>query len=492
MDQNQNYMKQQPEENQAAEEKQQQAAANAQRSYTQPYYSQPYYYVQQPPQWQGYGYPQYMAQGYPVQSYPVQNAAYSNGQGAGFSSPETQPHKKRRGWTVVAIIAGVLASMMIGCLLSMSFLIPTLRERLEEGSPYTWEEWGTEQDEPIIKKDDYAPNPEITSIGGEAPVIANEANPVPEIAEQISESVVGVNAYVEEDGEFMLYSRGTGFVIHESGYILTNYHVVVEGSNYTISVEGNEQELEAKYVGGDATMDLAVLKVDHISMKAVALGSSAETKVGEMAIAMGNPAGADANLTGSVTVGYVSYVGRKLSYNGTLQEFLQIDAAVNPGNSGGPLVNSKGEVIGIVTLKSLISSYDEYGNPINSEGLGFAIPVDAAKEIALRIINGGSIQRPGIGILYVELSAEEAAQQQLPQGKMIQEFMSGSPAEKAGLELGDVIIKCNGVSLIEQDILVETIQAAEPGETIELTVWREGKELDFSVVVGDMNHMVVY
>ena len=174
------------------------------------------------------------------------------------------------------------------------------------------------------------------------------------------------------------------------------------------------------------------------------------------------------------------------------QEFLQIDAAVNPGNSGGPLVNSKGEVIGIVTLKSLISSYDEYGNPINSEGLGFAIPIDAAKEIALRIINGGSIQRPGIGILYVELSAEEAARQQLPQGKMIQEFMSGSPAEKAGLELGDVIIKCNGVSLIEQDILVETIQAAEPGETIELTVWREGKELDFSVVVGDMNHMVVY
>ena len=211
-----------------------------------------------------------------------------------------------------------------------------------------------------------------------------------------------------------------------------------------------------------------------------------------MAIAVGNPAGADANLTGSVTVGYVSYVGRKLSYNGTLQEFLQIDAAVNPGNSGGPLLNNRGEVIGIVTLKSLISSYDEYGNPISSEGLGFAIPIDMAKEIALKIINGGSIHRPGIGILYLDLSAEEAEQQQLPQGKLIQEFMIGSPAEKAGLELGDVIIRCNGISLSEQDILVETIQAQKPGDTIELTVWREGKELDFSVVVGDMNHMVTY
>ena len=480
MDQNQNHMEQQPESKQSAGEKQPQTTmGNAQASYNQYYYTQPYYYGQQPPQWQGYGYSQYVTQGP-----SVQGGTY------GYSSPGAVPHKKRRGWTIVAIIAGILASMMIGCLLSMSLLIPTLKERLEEGSPYNWEEWGMEQDEPVIKEDDYAPDTGITSIGGEMPIITDTANPVPEIAEQLSESVVGINAYIEEAGEQVLHSRGTGFVIHENGYILTNYHVVVEGSSYTISVDGSEQEVEAKYVGGDATMDLAVLKVENTSLKAVALGSSAATKVGEMAIAVGNPAGADANLTGSVTVGYVSYVGRKLSYNGTLQEFLQIDAAVNPGNSGGPLLNNRGEVIGIVTLKSLISSYDEYGNPISSEGLGFAIPIDMAKEIALKIINGGSIHRPGIGILYLDLSAEEAEQQQLPQGKLIQEFMIGSPAEKAGLELGDVIIRCNGISLSEQDILVETIQAQKPGDTIELTVWREGKELDFSVVVGDMNHMV--
>lgn len=227
-----------------------------------------------------------------------------------------------------------------------------------------------EQDEPVIKEDDYAPDTGITSIGGEMPIITDTANPVPEIAEQLSESVVGINAYIEEAGEQVLHSRGTGFVIHENGYILTNYHVVVEGSSYTISVDGSEQEVEAKYVGGDATMDLAVLKVENTSLKAVALGSSAATKVGEMAIAVGNPAGADANLTGSVTVGYVSYVGRKLSYNGTLQEFLQIDAAVNPGNSGGPLLNNRGEVIGIVTLKSLFLLMMSMGIPLVRKAFG--------------------------------------------------------------------------------------------------------------------------
>ena len=113
-------------------------------------------------------------------------------------------------------------------------------------------------------------------------------------------------------------------------------------------------------------------------------------------------------------------------------------------------------------------------------------------ETTLSIIQSGSVKRPGIGILYVELSAEDAAEQKVPQGKQVQSFMPDSPAEAAGLEKGDVIVRCNGVTLSEQDILVDTIRAAAPGDTIELSVWREGKMLDFTVVVGDMNHMVVY
>ncbi len=475
---------QQPNRNIQGSEYQSYENGYGQAPYIPPY--APSYYYQQQMQWQnGYAnpYQQYSS----PQMYTTQNTqAYYH-----YNTQET-PKKKGRTLTVLAIIAGSLACLIVVSLFFIGVLIPMLKEKLESDYPYAWQDWNEELAEPIIKEDDYPPDSSITSIGGSAPVIENTINPVPEIAEQLSQSIVGIDAYMLEDGEPSLYSRGTGFVIHENGYILTNYHVVVEGDTYTVSVEGDDTLYEAKYVGGDATTDLAVLKVDGLNLKPVALGSSENTKVGEMAIAVGNPAGANANLTGSVTVGYISYVGRKLSYNGSQQEFLQIDAAINPGNSGGPLLNSKGEAIGVITLKSLISSYDEYGYPINSEGLGFAIPIDTAKEIALEIIRNGSLKRPGIGILYLELTAEEAAEQNVVQGKQIQDFMANSPAEAAGLELGDIIIKCNDVLLSEQDILVQTIQSLQLGDTIKLTVWREGQELDFIVTIADMNHMVVY
>ena len=509
---------QQPSVPQNADEQAGSAPRPAEQSAAQPVYAQPQEAVR--PGYSGYAAPQ----GYPQQVYAQPAAGgeaqtgtpygYAAQQGAyvqqnayvqqawqgqypagtpGYPGAQPQtpaPPKRRRSWTVVGLIAGALACMFVGFLLSLNLLIPMLANRIDNSS-YPWQADETEQNTPVIKKDEYAPDPSITEIGGTAPVIQNTANPVPEIAAYWAESMVGINGYTTEDGVETLYARGSGFVIREDGYILTNFHVIAESASYTVDIEG-KGECPAQFVGGDATMDIAVLKVDCSGLKPVAIGSSADTKVGELAIAMGNPAGADTDLSGSVTVGYVSYVGRKMTYNNTQQEFLQIDTAVNPGNSGGALLNSRGEVIGIVTLKSLVSSYDENGYAINSEGLGFAIPIDAAVETALSIIQSGSVKRPGIGILYVELSAEDAAEQKVPQGKQVQSFMPDSPAEAAGLEKDDVIVRCNGVTLSEQDILVDTIRAAAPGDTIALSVWREGKMLDFTVVVGDMNHMVVY
>ena len=411
---------------------------------------------------------------------------------AEMQAPPVQS-KKKRGWKVVAIIAVMLACMTVGCIFGVGVIAP-----LVYGGGYDndlsdiWEDWEEEVQAPVIKEDDYPADPSISQIGGETPVISNTVNPVPEIAAQLRESVVGINAYETVEEEQQLISRGTGFVIHADGYILTNFHVIASGSTYTVSFDGQEEEYAARFVGGDATMDLAVLKIERTGLKPAALGNSAETQVGELAVAMGNPAGADANLTGSVTVGYVSYVNRQLSYNNSTQSFLQIDTAVNPGNSGGPLLNAQGEVIGVVTLKSVISSYDEYGQAINSEGLGFAIPMDTAGQVALSIIQNGSVKRPGIGILFYFLDVDKAAEKQLPQGALIDEFMAGSTAREAGLEIGDVIVRCNGIQVTTQQILVDAIARSTPGDLLTLTVWRNGEVKEFNVVVGDMNRMVTY
>ncbi len=408
--------------------------------------------------------------------------------------PQAAPEgKKKKTGTVLGIVAGMVLCAFLGAFLSVSLIYPLLQQY--DGFEEYWPEEsqpGGQTDETggsTAKEDQYTPEEEVTEIGGEAPVIANATNPVPEIAAALENSVVGVNAKALYEGELTTYSRGTGFVIHTDGYILTNYHVIEEGTSYSVTLQDGT-EYDALYVGGDASLDIVVLKIDVAGLQAVAIGDSSATRVGELAIAMGNPSGAGENLVGTVTVGYVSAVDRELVFNGTTQTFIQTDAALNPGNSGGPLVNDKGEVIGVVTLKSLISSVDSSGAAINAEGIGFAIPINIAAETALDIINNGSVRRPGIGIQYQSITAEQAAQQSIPVGKRVYSFMENSPAKSAGLEVGDVIIKCDGQEIGESDLLVETIQNSAVGDEVVLTVWRNGAEIDYTVVIGDLNHML--
>ena len=145
--------------------------------------------------------------------------------------------------------------MFVGFLLSLNLLIPMLANRIDNSS-YPWQGYETEQNTPVIKKDEYAPDPSITEVGGTAPVIQNTANPVPEIAAYWAESMVGINGYTTEEGVETLYARGSGFVIREDGYILTNFHVIAESASYTVDIEG-KGECPAQFVGGDATMDIA-------------------------------------------------------------------------------------------------------------------------------------------------------------------------------------------------------------------------------------------
>lgn len=444
-----------------------------------PYAAQANMGAQQP--WAGY-YPYYWPYYYmPSQAQQVPQPSPAKPLAAG---------KKAKAPLIIAFVAMIVLSVFLGAFLSVYVVYPWLKSH--DGTAFPDETPSEEVTDysTTPKEDEYSPNEKITSIGGAAPIITDAASPVPEIAAALSKSVVGVNAKVLYNGELITYSRGTGFVIQEDGYIITNYHVVAAGKTYTVTTQDGA-EYDALYVGGDVSLDIVVLKVDIPGLKALALGDSSVTRVGELAIAMGNPSGAGENLVGSVTVGYVSAINRELVFNGTTQTFIQTDAALNPGNSGGPLVNNKGEVVGVVTLKSLVSSVDSSGAAINAEGIGFAIPIDIAAGTALDIINNGSVKRPGIGIQYRSLTTAEAAEANIPVGKKIYSFMNGSPAQAAGLKVDDIIIKCNGEEIGEGTLLVDIISNSTVGDHIVLTVWRGGQEIDYTVVIGNLNEMLL-
>ena len=198
-------------------------------------------------------------------------------------------------------------------------------------------------------------------------------------------------------------------------------------------------------MGADATTDLAVIKVDATGLTAAAFGSSDTLLVGETVVAIGNPLGSD--LAGSVTSGIVSAVNREISTNGYSQRYIQTDAAINPGNSGGALVNINGEVIGINTLKSYLAGYDDYGVPIGTEGIGFAIPINTAKPIIEQTDERRQSGAPGIGISCLVDVTNAYNEEGAPDGITVVDVVAGSPAEKAGLQIGDVILAVDGVTV---------------------------------------------
>ncbi len=327
-------------------------------------------------------------------------------------------------------------------------------------------------------------------LGGDAPVITDKYNPVVEIVEQENDCVVSVQVDVvkDEGGESSVsgWIKGSGFIVTEDGYIITNYHVVSSGSNIKVKLT-DESEYSAAYIGGDSTIDIALIKIDAKGLPVVALGDSSKVKTGEVAIAIGNPAGMGGELTNSVTVGYVSSSQRAIQFNGYKQVFIQIDAPVNSGNSGGPVLNSKGEVIGIVTLKSLISSYDDDGTAIDSEGLGFAIPINTALDAIAQLFEYGAVRRPGIGIRYTMYDQEYAERKDVTSGMHVEKVEKGSSAEKAGIQVGDTIIRCDGIEIVTGEELVELIKQKGIGGSVDLVIVRGDSEIKITVEIQDTN-----
>jgi serine protease Do len=273
---------------------------------------------------------------------------------------------------------------------------------------------------------------------------------------------------------------GSGVVVDAAGYILTNNHVVEKASRLQVKFPGDNNQYDAKVVGTDLATDLAVIRVEaKRNLTPVKIGNSDAVQVGDWAMAIGSPFGFDA----TVTAGIISAKERTMNDDPSMQfeHFLQTDAAINPGNSGGPLLNMRGEVIGINTaIASRTGGY---------QGIGFALPINTAAGVYNEIIKNGKVTRGSIGIKFAisDLPDTVAALKAsgASEGVFVDEVTPGGPSEKAGLKEGDVIVAINGKPVHGGDSLIDTVTATPVGDTVSLTVLRDGKRDSYKVVVGN-------
>ena len=264
---------------------------------------------------------------------------------------------------------------------------------------------------------------------------------------------------------------GSGFIIDADGSILTNNHVV-EGAERILVKLSDGRSLRASVVGADPDTDIALLKVDgHTALPVATLGDSATLRMGEWVCAIGNPLGYEH----SVTVGVVSYLGRKL-FDASLDDYIQTDAAINFGNSGGPLINARGEVIGI---NAAISS--------RASSIGFAVPINSAAAILPQLRARGRVSRGYMGVTLraVDADLQRSLRLTVPSGAVVQDVTGGSPAERAGLRVYDVVVGFEGAGVAGDDELIHAIAARAPGSTVQLRLVRDGRELTTSVKLSE-------
>lgn len=305
-------------------------------------------------------------------------------------------------------------------------------------------------------------------------------------ANKVLPSMVSIS--VEYDVNYMGMTRtssgsGSGVIISEDGYILTNNHVVsssdssafyqvTDAKSIKVKIYGDDTEYEAKIVGTDSQTDLAVLKIEKTGLTPAELGDSSSVQVGEFVLAVGDPYG----LQYSVTAGIISALNREMTVEGTSYTVIQADCAINSGNSGGALVNSKGQVIGITTLKL---------SGTGIEGVSFAIPINDTIEIYEGLIENGKISRPFVGISGIDLDEATAIRNGLTKGIYVDSVIEGSSAEKAGIQSGDVIVKFDGQSVSTMDELTAIKDTKKVGDSVEVVFYRGNEEKTVTLTLGE-------
>ncbi len=381
--------------------------------------------------------------------------------------PYHKPKKKKK--RVFKMIAIVLCCAIVGCALGAGGVLigMNLQSAMEEPEP-------TENLTTMVEGLRETSKIQIAQID-----TSKEMTPAEVYAANV-QSTVGITTSITTNYwgfQTTSAASGSGFVISDDGYILTNYHVIDDSDSITVSMYDGTT-YEAKLIGYDESNDIAVLKVEAEGLAPVILGDSDNLNVGDEVVAIGNPLG---ELTFSLTVGYVSAMDRQvtLSSNVTMN-LIQTDAAINSGNSGGALFNLYGEVIGVTNAKYSSSSSSE----ASIDNIGFAIPMNSVRSIVESIIEKGYIAKPYIGVTISNVSSESQLYG-LPQGAAIQSVTEGGPAADAGLAAGDIVTKANEVEITGSSDFVELVQSSTPGDVLNLTVYRQGEIISLTVTIDE-------
>jgi serine protease Do len=324
-----------------------------------------------------------------------------------------------------------------------------------------------------------------------APVVLSSsdfvAGNVSQIAKKIGPSIVGIKISSPVDTIFGVRgydeAEGSGIIVANDGYIVTNYHVVeaadpknkrASPAELTVFLS-DEKEAKAKFIGGDVSKDIAVIKIEEKNLTPAELGDSSALEVGELAVAVGNPLGME--FAGSVTVGYISALNRTMEINNETFSLIQTDAAINPGNSGGALVNAYGQVIGINTVKISVSGV---------EGLGFAIPINDVKDVIKDLIEVGYVRgKPFIGISGRSITKEMSEWYQMPEGIYVLSVTKGSSADNVGIKRGDIIIELNGKKVVTHAELEQEKNKFKAGDKVVIKFIRGDQEITKDMVLSE-------
>ena len=391
---------------------------------------------------------------------------------------KSQKNKTGFGKTVILpFVSGVVGCSVV---LGTCFGVPSIRSKLINNSSSNI----STSNSSSTQSNGYVTQTSLSNYSDTAVYAANKI--LPSIVGIKIEYTVNTQSFFGRSSSSTATASGSGIIISEDGYILTNNHVVSSSSSesnsyyqitdagkVTVTLFGDKTEYEAKIVGQDEQTDLAVIKIEKTGLTKADFADSDSVKVGEFAMAVGNPV----NMDSTVTTGIVSAVNRKITdSDGKTYTCIQTDAAINSGNSGGALVNSEGKVIGINTLKL---------SGTGIEGIGFAIPINSTTDITSQLIQYSKVKRPFIGISGIDLNAETAKTYNLVEGVYVKSVEDFSAAEKAELKAGDVIIEVEGKSIKTMNELNEVKNSHKIGDELKLKINRDGTEKEITLTLGE-------
>ncbi len=387
----------------------------------------------------------------------------------GYAAPPAAGKKRSgKGWKVALSCLLVVALVAAGCGITAASVNRYWAAQTDQLSAQFRSEIQSLQQQ--IKDNSFTGNG--NSVSGTVNTTADGSLTPGQVYAKCVESVVAVTSTGAQGT-----SSGSGFILTENGYVVSNYHVVEGGRDLTVTTHSGE-EFTAQLVGYDSANDISVLKVDATGLPAAKLGSSDDLIVGDMVVAIGNPLG---ELTATQTVGYISGKDRTVTTDGTIINMLQTDAAINPGNSGGPLFNMRGEVIGITTAK--YSGTTSSGASI--EGIGFAIPIDDVAKKIQDLKDYGYITGAYLGVSVQNMDPSLTAYLGIPTGVYVKSVNAGSCAETAGVRPKDIILKLGQSEVTSLNDLSRALQDFNAGDTTSITVWRGGKELTLSITLDE-------